>query len=259
MTQESAANHPQVTIAMPVYNGAKTLERAINSILNQTYQHWQLLILDDGSTDMTVKIANTFNDKRILVLTDDQHKGIAARLNQAIELATSHYFARMDADDFSYPKRFSKQVAFLEAHPYIDLVGTNICLIDQAGGCIGTRTFPIHHNEITAKPWLKSISVAHPTWCGKTSWFQQWKYQSILKNEDQDLLLRAHESSRFANLPEILLDYTFVHTFRKSLLSRLGSAKIMYRYFIQKRQPIRYIFSLFIVFIKFILDLFSKK
>lgn len=259
MTKESAANPPQVTIAMPVYNGAKTLERAVNSILNQTYQHWQLLILDDGSTDRTVEIANTFKDERILILSDGQHKGIASRLNQAIELATGLYFARMDADDFSYPERISKQVAFLEAHPSIDLVGADIRLIDQKGICIGSRTFPILHDEITARPWLKSISVAHPTWCGKTTWFQQWRYQAIVKNEDQDLLLRALESSRYANIPEILLDYTLVNTFHKSLLSRVGSVKVIYRYFKQKRQPIRYTLSLFIAFIKLILDFFSKK
>ncbi len=259
MTQESAATPPQVTIAMPVYNGTKTLERAVNSILNQTYQHWQLLILDDGSTDRTVEIANTFKDKRILVFTDGQHKGISARLNQAIELAESYYFARIDADDFSYPERFFKQVAFLEEHPSIDLVGTAMRLINQKGICIGSRTFPVLHEKITEKPWLKSISLAHPTWCGKTAWFQQWKYRAIVKNEDQDLLLRAHESSRYANLSEILLDYTLVNTFQKSLLSRLGSAKVMYLYYIQKRQLLRYIFGLFIVFIKFILDFFTKK
>lgn len=259
MTKEFAANSPQITIAMPVYNGAKTLARAVNSILNQTYPHWQLLILDDGSTDMTVAIAKTFKDERILLLSDGQHKGITSRLNQAIELATGRYFARMDADDFSYPERIFKQVTFLEAHPCIDLVGTGIRLIDQQGIGIGVRTFPVLHDEIMAKPWLKSISVAHPTWCGKTVWFQQWRYQDILKNEDQDLLLRAHESSRYANLPDILLDYTLINTFRKSLLSRIGSAKVIYRYFIRKRQPIRYIFGLFIVFIKLIPDFFSKK
>ncbi|AEI48142.1 glycosyltransferase family 2 protein [Runella slithyformis] len=259
MIKESVDDPPQITIAMPVYNGAKTLERAVNSILNQTYQHWQLLILDDGSTDTSIEIAKKFNDNRIVVLTDGQRKGITPRLNQAIELAKGHYFARMDADDFSYPERFSKQVAFLEAHPYIDLVGTHIRLVDKAGNCIGVRTFPTHHTEITAKPWLKSISVAHPTWCGKTAWFQQWKYRTMLKNEDQDLLLRAHESSRYANLPEILLDYTFVHTFQKSLLSRVGSAKVIHHYFVYKRQPFRYIISLFLVFIKLILDFFSKK
>lgn len=259
MTKESAANTPKVTIIMPVYNGAKTLERAVSSILNQTYHNWQLLILDDGSTDQTLEVANRFQDMRVQVLTDGQHKGIAARLNQAVSLATGKYIARMDSDDFSYPERLSKQVQFLETHLSVDLVGTHIRLLNREGQDIGTHIFPSHHAQITARPWLKSISVAHPTWCGKTAWFQKWKYRDILKNEDQDLLLRAHESSTYANLPEILLDYTFIYSFQKSLFSRWGSAVTMHHFYIQKRMPIWYKISLFFVFIKFFRDFFTKR
>ncbi|AXE19401.1 hypothetical protein DR864_17455 [Runella rosea] len=259
MTKESAANTPKVTIIMPVYNGAKTLERAVSSILNQTYHNWQLLILDDGSTDETVEVARRFQDMRVQVLTDGQHKGIAARLNQAVSLATGKYIARMDSDDFSYPERLSKQVQFLETHLSVDLVGTHIRLLNREGQDIGTHIFPSHHAQITARPWLKSISVAHPTWCGKTAWFQKWKYRDILKNEDQDLLLRAHESSTYANLPEILLDYTFIYSFQKSLFSRWGSAVTMHHFYIQKRMPIWYKISLFFVFIKFFRDFFTKR
>ncbi len=235
------------------------MEKTINSIVNQTYKNWQLLILDDGSTDKTREIATTFKDSRVQLLSDGLHKGITARLNQAIELAQGKYFARMDADDFAYPVRLAKQIAFLESNPSIDLVGTNICYVDSEGNASGVSDFPSHHTKITATPWLKSISIAHPTWCGKTAWFQKWEYRNVLKNEDQDLLLRAHESSRFANLPDVLLEYNVTSSFKKSLLSRCGSVRMMHDYYIQKRQPSWYILSLFLVFIKFFLDFFTKR
>ncbi len=244
---------------MPVYNGAKTLDRAVNSILNQTYQNWQLLILDDGSVDETVLMTEKFRDPRIKLLKDGQHKGIVVRLNEAIEIADGFYFARMDADDFSYPERLSKQIAFLEEHPSVDVVGTAIRLVNGSNHKMGYRHYPTYHAAITATPWLKTISMAHPTWCGRSAWFKHWRYREFAKNEDQELLLRAHRSSIYANLPEVLLDYYMSASFRKSLISRWGNVRLIHHYYTETRQLHWYIIGLFIVFIKFFRDFFIRK
>ena len=96
---------PLVSIGMPVFNCEKTLIPAVNSILNQTYSNWELFLLDDGSKDKTLEIANSFKDSRIKVIVDGLNKKLPSRLNQAIEMSQGKYFARMDGDDISYPER----------------------------------------------------------------------------------------------------------------------------------------------------------
>src|SRR5271157_2334580 len=95
---------PTVSIGMPVYNCARTLDIAIRSIVKQTFPNWELLLIDDGSADETVGICRSFCDPRVQVIADGAHKGLVARLNQAIDLSRGRYFARMDGDDVCYPE-----------------------------------------------------------------------------------------------------------------------------------------------------------
>src|ERR1700747_664207 len=117
---------PLVSVGMPVLNCERTLEVAIRSILQQTYENWQMVLVDDGSKDRTVEIARSFTDERSRVIADGFHRGLSARLNQAIILSMGEYFARMDGDDVSYPQRFDAQVRYLEEHPRVDLLGAGI-------------------------------------------------------------------------------------------------------------------------------------
>ncbi|MFN8346196.1 MAG: glycosyltransferase family 2 protein [Spirosomataceae bacterium] len=223
--------HPEVTILLPVYNGAATLARAIQSILNQTYPHWQLLLIEDGSDDDSLSVAQQFADKRIRIISDGQHLGLVARLNQGIRLSESLYIARMDADDVSHPERLQQQIAFLKAHPDVDLAGTAVRGINKQSRTTSRHVFPVSHSEITALPWIKTISIAHPTWCGRTVWFQQWQYRNFSRNEDQELLLRAHPNSTYANLPMVLLDYYEDSSLTKKLTARWGWAKVLWDYY----------------------------
>jgi glycosyltransferase involved in cell wall biosynthesis len=225
---------PQITILLPVHNGAETLARAIHSIVNQTYRNWKLLVLEDGSTDNSLSIAHSFNDIRIHIISDGRHLGIAQRLNQGVQLCDTHYIARMDADDVAYPKRLEKQIEFLEANPNIDLIGTAMRVLDGRGQMLGKRIFPISHTQIVAQPWFKTISVAHPTWCGRTEWFQQWLYREFVRNEDQELLLRAHAKSTYANLPDILVDYYETPWFPKKLIARWGWITVLWSFYGKK-------------------------
>ena len=103
-----------VSIGLPVYNAEKFLRDAIVSILNQSYVHFELIIMDDGSTDKSIDIVNSFNDKRIVVYRDGVNKGLPARLNEISTLAKGRYLARMDADDIMHPERIEKQLKILE-------------------------------------------------------------------------------------------------------------------------------------------------
>ena len=122
-----------VTIGLPFYNAEKYLALAIESVLQQTYTNWELLLLDDGSTDNSLSIAQSYaqKDSRIKVISDGKNKNLATRLNELPSLAQGLYLARMDADDIMLPARIERQLAVLKAHPEIDVLGTNAYIIND--------------------------------------------------------------------------------------------------------------------------------
>lgn len=200
-------NSPLVSIALPVFNGEKTLAAAIRSILYQTYTNWELIIVDDGSTDNSISIAKSFDDKRIKVIANNRNMMIAVSLNIALDNSNGLYFARMDCDDVSFPERLEKQVAFMAANPSIDLVGTGILYYKDNGVPFGRLPVKQNHEDICSKPWV-GFYLPHPTWLGKLEWFLSHPYHATAaKAEDQDLLFRTYPSSRFACLSEVLLGY----------------------------------------------------
>ncbi len=145
---------PTITVGMPVYNSEASLPAALESIRKQTFRDWELFVIDDGSTDATasVALAASAADARIQVLVDGRRRGLAARLNECLNLGHGRFFARMDGDDVSYPERLERQVRFLEANPAVDLLGTNMLLFSGAGEVIGARRFPTEHQQICARP-----------------------------------------------------------------------------------------------------------
>lgn len=196
-----------VSIGMPVYNNASTLENAIQSLINQSYQNWELILINDGSTDLTEDILDKFLDSRIIRICDGKNLGLAKRLNQALMIANGKYFARMDADDLSFPERLEKQVEFLKAHPKIDLLGTGALVISDTNRLIGKFRLELSHEKICNNPW-KGINIPHPTWMGKSEWFVANPYdESMRRGQDQLLLVSAHSFSCYACLPENLLAY----------------------------------------------------
>jgi glycosyltransferase involved in cell wall biosynthesis len=198
---------PLVSIGMPVFNCEKTLNTAVQSILNQTYSNWELILIDDGSSDRTLAIANSFQDPRIRVISDGLNQRLPLRLNQAIGLSRGKYFARMDGDDVSYPERLERQVAYLEKHAEIDLLGTASINFDASGQALGAVRLEESHAGICARPWVGFI-LLHPTWMGKLDWFQTAEYRTkAIRMEDYDILLRTYQTSRFASLPDVLLGY----------------------------------------------------
>lgn len=116
--------NPGVTVLMPVYNGEQYISKAIDSILDQTYSNFELLIIDDGSNDRTIEEIKSFSDSKIRLVCNEQNIGIASTLNQGIALSTYDLIARMDADDVCFPTRLQKQVAFMQENPHCALVST---------------------------------------------------------------------------------------------------------------------------------------
>lgn len=207
-----------VSIGISVFNEADMLEAALRSMLNQSYAHWEMIIVDDGSSDATSDIIVSFDDPRIVHISDGCNRGLPVRLNQAVAIAKGKYFARMDADDLSFPERLAKQVAYLEAHPEVDLLGTGALAIDDKNALIGKFHVAQTHEDICARPW-DGITLPHPTWMGKTDWFKAHPYDTSMRRaQDQLLLVSAYPVSRYACLAENLLAY---RVDRPSLISAL--------------------------------------
>ncbi|WP_223560016.1 glycosyltransferase [Chryseobacterium lathyri] len=194
-----------VSIAIPLFNAEKFLSFTLDSILNQTYKNFELIITDDGSTDRSIEIVNLYNDPRIKLYIDGMNKGISFRLNQQIDLAKGKYFIRMDADDIMFEDRIEKQIKFLENNPDVDVVGSSAVIIGDDNEIIGYRSAYIPKSYDEA---LKKSTFIHPTVAGKTKWFRKYKYdEGLIGAEDFDLWLRSREFSVFQIIKEPLLFY----------------------------------------------------
>lgn len=133
---------PKITVLMAVYNGEGVVRDALESILGQTFGDFEFLIVDDGSTDGTREAILSYRDPRIHLIANERNLGLTRSLNRGLALARGEYLARQDADDISEPARFARQVAFLDAHPDVALLGTWFGKIDERGRPIGNRRLP---------------------------------------------------------------------------------------------------------------------
>ena len=131
----STEQAPLISVVMGAYCAENTLRQALDSILNQTVKDWEFIICDDGSTDSTADILCEYAEKdpRIRILTNAQNRGLPYTLNRGLAASRGKYIARMDADDFSEPDRFEKELAVLESRPEISIVGSQVALFDDSG------------------------------------------------------------------------------------------------------------------------------
>jgi glycosyltransferase involved in cell wall biosynthesis len=192
---------------MSMRNSAATVDAAVRSILLQTLRDFELIVIDDGSSDRSSAIVEGFHDERIRLIRESSSAGLAARLNQAVALAGGEFIARMDADDICFPERLSRQVARLREDPQLDLVGCGAVVFTSGGELIGEMPVGINHQDIVARPFV-GFQLPHPTWCGRAGWFRNNPYESRLRYaEDQDLLLRSFRRSKLAGLNTVLFAY----------------------------------------------------
>lgn len=203
--------NPIISVLMPVFNGEEFLSQAIESILSQSYGDFECIIIDDGSTDTTPEIIQQYVDLdlRIISLRQAENRGVAEALNVGLDLARGKFLARMDGEDLALPDRLMKQVAFLEEHPEIGLVGTQTVFIDEVGELVEQSEWikPLDHNNLV---WqlLYETPICHPSIMARTKIIRDvGGYDSNFQNEDMQLWTRLAFVTRMANLDEVLLQY----------------------------------------------------
>jgi glycosyltransferase involved in cell wall biosynthesis len=188
-------------------NSASTVGAAVRSVLMQTLRDWEMIVIDDGSSDRSSDIVEAFRDGRIRLVHESCSAGLAARLNQAVALGQGEFIARMDADDICFPERLARQVARLWEEPQLDLLACGAVIFTGDGKLIGEMPVGLDHQDIVARPFV-GFPLPHPTWCGRASWFRNNPYNAELRYaEDQDLLLRSFRHSRLGGIDKVLLGY----------------------------------------------------
>lgn len=200
-----------ISVIMGIYNCESTVKEAINSVLNQTYQNFELILCDDGSSDNTYEIAcqfaNNYPEKVVLIRNDD-NMGLNYTLNHCLECAKGKYIARMDGDDLSLPDRFEKEVAYLEANPKISILGASLRVFDD-NGVWGIRRFkknPQPKDFIKGSQFSHSVCMVRKEAYQAVNGYSEGKY--LLRVEDYHLWIKMYSKGLFgSNLEDELYMY----------------------------------------------------
>ena len=199
-------NAPAITVLMPVYNAEKYLAEAIDSILNQSFDNFELLIINDGSTDNSEKIILSYSDNRIRYVKNEKNIRLIATLNKGIEVAKGKYIARMDADDVSLLNRLRVQFEFMESNPDVALCGSWFELI---GDRTGIAKYVPGHNEIMMR-MLYQCHFCHPSVVMRKSMIDTFEVKfdaAYIHAEDYEFFVRIGEKYKLANIQTALLKY----------------------------------------------------
>jgi glycosyltransferase involved in cell wall biosynthesis len=197
---------PAVSVIMSVHNGSAFLAEAIESILNQDYKDFEFIIINDASTDASGEIIRSYNDSRIIAISNSTNLGLTKSLNLALKIAKGIYVARMDADDISKPDRFEKQVSFLNKHPDVGFCGTQVFYSNQSKT---TGFYPMEYEEIKVAA-MSMNPFAHPTVVFRRKLFADnnlFYDEEYKSGQDYELWSRALFVTKGVNLKERLLVY----------------------------------------------------
>ncbi len=199
---------PRLTILMSCYNASRYLREAVESILNQTYRDFEFLVVNDGSKDDTLEIIESYarQDNRIVVI-DKANTGLADSLNVGLAAAKGQWIARQDADDISLPDRLARQIAFLDRHPSVILLGTGCTLIDERATPGRDVQFPTGHDAIVRQMTSGGSPFPHASAIFRKQSAAAVKgYNSrFVRSQDVDLWLRLSQRGQMACLPEVLV------------------------------------------------------
>ncbi len=208
MLNNSKTKKPKISIIMGIYNNERYLCESIESIINQTYQNWEFIMCDDGSSDGTLKIALEYQEKypeKIKVLTNEKNMGLNYTLNKCLEVAEGEYIARQDGDDVSLPERFEKEINFLEDNPDYDLVSSNMIFFDENGDWGESHRF----GEVKKEDFIKESPIYHAPCIMKSEALRKvggyTVSKKLLRVEDYHLWFKLYiEGYRCYNLKECL-------------------------------------------------------
>ncbi len=201
----SVAETPAVSVIMPVYNGAKYLREAVDSILRQSFRDFEFIIVDDGSTDSTWAILQSYDGPSVVLLHNEENIGLPRSLNKGLAVARGNYIARIDADDTAEPNRLERQLAFLQHHPEVGLLGTASRVLYEDLGYERLRRPPLTNLELRSalvrrNPFLhSSVMIPH-----RVLEVVGGYNERLVKAEDYDLWVRIGSNYRLANLPDVL-------------------------------------------------------
>lgn len=242
---------PKVSVVLPLYNGVKYISESIESVRNQTYSDWEMIVVNDfGSDDGSANIVQEYvkADDRVKLIQNQTRLGLAESLNTGISAAAGDYIARVDVDDPSYPERFAKQVEYLDNHPDIALCGT------LQRSVLPNRSYveevPCDGEELKAA-LLFGCEISHCSVMFRRKLFldNNWKYDGAKLGEDYDLWTRIMFQANLVNIPEVLVDHRWGfdnislgkgESLRQE--SRETSARALEKYFGIKTKPENQIF-----------------
>jgi glycosyltransferase involved in cell wall biosynthesis len=202
-----------VTIGLPFFNCGASLHKALRSVFSQTYSDWELILVDDGSSDGSREVAAAVRDRRVRLVADGENRGLAARLNQIAELARNELVCRMDGDDLAHPERLRAQVDYMAEHRGVDVLGTQAIAIDAADEPTTLRGAQAVHLR-DPRHMLRSAGLIHPSIVARVDWLRRHPYDpAFVRSEDHELWVRACASSRFEQIPRPLYFYRESGTF----------------------------------------------
>ncbi|WP_298535113.1 glycosyltransferase family 2 protein [uncultured Algibacter sp.] len=221
-----------ITIGLPFYNAENYLEMAIKSVFAQTYEDWELILMDDGSTDRSLEIAKSINDPRVRVYSDGKNKKLAARLNEIVALAKYDFLARMDADDLMSTKRIETQLHILKKNPNIDLVSTGTISITNDLIYLGSRGANLSELSFTDILYKKATPL-HASIVCRTDYFRRNKYDESIKiAQDYDLWLRVSKKNdlKIRLIPDLFYYYREESSATaKKILIAYKNERVMYK------------------------------
>jgi glycosyltransferase involved in cell wall biosynthesis len=205
--------YPKITVVMPVYNGEKHLDTAIKSILSQTFTNFEFVIVDDGSTDSSVEIINSYQDQRIKLIQNNVNLGIPTTRNKCLQESSGEYIAVLDCDDYAYPSRLAEQLEFMENNPDFGMVGSWVELMDENGDLTGKVWHEEESDQRIACRLLFYNYFAHSSILMRRSAIEAVEINGEVYRkdyptaQDYDLWVRISKKFKVWNIPKVLIKY----------------------------------------------------
>ncbi len=194
-----------VSIGIPFFNPGPAFEKAVRSVFAQTCSEWELILVDDGSSDGSLELARAISDPRVRVVSDGRNRALSERLNQIASLAHYDLLFRMDADDVMHPDRVRRQTEWMAVNPSIDVLGARAITIDDAERVTGVLGLPFDSGGVERTALFRSLLV-HVSVVGRRRWFLENPYdRAYVRAEDHELWLRAAGRTRYGFLPDPLV------------------------------------------------------
>lgn len=225
-----------ITVGISFKNPGKYLELAIKSVFAQTFQDWELILIDDGTTDGSGEFIAKIKDDRVKLISDGANYGLNKRLNQLVNLANAPCFFRMDADDIMHPQRLEIQYDVLRTKSNNTVIGSGAYSIDEKSELIGFRNAPKIKTGFAARH-----NFIHPTVAAYTSWFKSNPYSEdlfFIRGEDAELWCRTYKYADFFNIPDCLLYYRESSTLKYAnyVHTTLSLLNILHSYFRENKR-----------------------